>query len=375
MKKTVAIVGSHPDTREQFDVNRRDCDVWVFNEAMKEDWCSYATGVFQIHKPVIWRSATNRNDPNHYEWLKSGDTPTIFMQDEYEDVPQSERFPLDEMKEMFPRSYFTSSPAFAIALAIYKGYERIELYGVEMETNTEYAHQRTGVAYWIGYAEAKGIEVEHISKGFWDAPLYAYEDDVVIPMGIYEDRIAHFEDTCKQAERTHLEYKTHTYALLDAWVESYKADLSNLDGMIKACGQTAANFGAIDGAKQVNERYLDKCKTMREESGSYLIVRQEFEGQMRAGGKKQQEHTENLKKIAATLKEKRQRLNGNDAKAKRELIVAGFKNEFEEYIKENTMMGMGNGIAIENMNLIKYFDALATATEPLEIEVEKNVLV
>jgi hypothetical protein len=373
MNKTVAIIGSHPDTREKFDYSRTDCDVWVFNEAAKEDWCKWATGVFQLHKPTVWRSATNRNDPKHYEWLKAGNTPTVFMQDVYEDVPKSERYPLDEIIEQYPRHYFTSSPAYALALAIHKGYKRIELYGVEMETNTEYAHQRTGIAYWIGYAEAKGIEVEHISKGFWDAPLYAYEDGIVIPIGVYEERIEHLSKPCEQAQQTHTEYKTHTYALLDAWVKSYKTDLSNLDGMIRACGQTAANFGALDGAKQVNERYLAKCKMMLDETGDYLIVRQEFEGQMMAGGRQQEKHVEELKVIAATLKGKRKRLNTNAGSEVRELLVAGFKNEFEEYIKVNTLMGVGNGIAVENMNLMKYYDALAQGAD-VTIEAEASVV-
>lgn len=369
MKNTIAIVGSHPDTRSLFDFDRTDCDVWVFNEALKDDWCKRATGVFQLHKPTVWRSGTNRNDPKHYDWLKSGDTPTIFMQEEYNDVPRAERYPLDEIKEQYPRHYFTSSCAYAIALAIYKGYKRIELYGIEMETNTEYAHQRTGVAYWIGFAEAKGIEVEHVSKGFWDAPLYAYEDDVVIPIAVYEERIKHFNGPCKAAQQRHTEYKTHTYAMLDSWVQSYKADLSKLDDMIFACGQTGGNFGALDGARQVNERYYAKCKVMLDETDSYLVTRQELEGQMLAGGDQQREHAVKLKKIAAELKEKRKKLNTNAGNETRAVLVAGFKNKLEEYIKESTLMGMGNGISLENMNLMKFYDALASGAD-VTIETE-----
>ena len=88
-KATVAIVGSHPRTRSAFDFTRTDCDVWIFNEALADPsgWCKRADAVFQMHNPAIWRSPLNRNDPKHYNWLKSGDTPEVIMQEYYEDVP------------------------------------------------------------------------------------------------------------------------------------------------------------------------------------------------------------------------------------------------------------------------------------------------
>jgi len=70
MRDIVAIVGSHPVSRAWFDFTRKDCDVWVFNEAPKNDWCGRYDAVFQMHSPVIWRSEQNRNDPEHYQWLK-----------------------------------------------------------------------------------------------------------------------------------------------------------------------------------------------------------------------------------------------------------------------------------------------------------------
>jgi hypothetical protein len=67
--KTVAIVGSHPRTRQEFDFNRKYCDIWAFNEAVSQGWCTKADAVFQMHAPVIWKNPGNRNDPKHFEWL------------------------------------------------------------------------------------------------------------------------------------------------------------------------------------------------------------------------------------------------------------------------------------------------------------------
>ena len=78
--RTLAIIGSHTRTREAFDFNRTDADVWLFNEAYsnKENvWAKRADAVFQLHDPIIWKNPKNRNDPKHYDWLKSTLTTVI----------------------------------------------------------------------------------------------------------------------------------------------------------------------------------------------------------------------------------------------------------------------------------------------------------
>ena len=117
MKDTIAIIGSHPRTRAEFDFNRGDCDIWVFNEAISNGTFTRADAVFQMHEEAIWRNPKNRNDAGHAEWLKTQNDVTVYMQDYYPDVPCSERFPLDEIAERFKIRYFTSSVAYAIALA------------------------------------------------------------------------------------------------------------------------------------------------------------------------------------------------------------------------------------------------------------------
>ncbi|NMD04081.1 MAG: hypothetical protein GYA71_12470, partial [Bacteroidales bacterium] len=75
-------------------------------------------------------------------------------------------------------AYFTNSISYMIAYAIYKGYEKIELYGVDMSARDEYINQRGSVMYWIGFARAKGIEV-NLASGI-DKPcfLYGYEPGI-----------------------------------------------------------------------------------------------------------------------------------------------------------------------------------------------------
>ena len=76
-----------------------------------------------------------------------------------------ERYPLEEVIAQFKSEdnlghrYFPNSIAFMIALAIYEGFERIELYGIDHGGTTEYVMAKSAVEHWIGRAIGMGIEV------------------------------------------------------------------------------------------------------------------------------------------------------------------------------------------------------------------------
>ena len=371
--KTVAIVGSHPRTRDAFDFDRTDCDIWVFNEAMAQDWCTRADAVFQLHEPVVFRSKTNRNDPNHYEWLKRTDIPMIYMQEQYDDVPNSVRYPLEQVVALTPGyEYLTSSVAYAIALAILQGYERIELYGAEMETNTEYGHQRQGMAFWIGVALGRGIDVEHVSPTFWLAPLCAYSGNERIDIEHYRARIDQLTEARKGAQEAHDQAMTAIHNLIRSFVKDYKTDQSLLDEYILRVGQSGHDFGAVDGALQVNEQYLERCEIMLEESGTYLIVRQELESKTHAGMKEKDERYREVFVKADRLQEARKRLKTNANREEREKLAHNFFMKLSDYIKASTMTGIGGGIMAENAHLMAIYDKLQAAEndkpEPINLE-------
>lgn len=359
MKNTVAIIGSHPATRGDFDWERTDADVWGFNEALSADWFERADGIFQMHKPVIWRSKTNRNDPEHYGWLKSGDTPVIFMQDEYSDVPKSERYPLEDVLDLAPGiGYFTSSVAYAIALAILKGYKRIEVYGVEMETQSEYGHQRVGVAFWTGVAAGRGIQIDFHSPSFFSAPLYGYDGDVEIPLELYENGMAQMEKHVKGSGDAYKKVHGIIKDLLDRWIESYKTDLSELDQMVLALRENALTFGKVDGQYQTYKMYLDKCNKMIEETGNYLIVRQEFEGNGAGAKKEIPAARERMLVIADELGKRRKALNTNDNKSRREVLVNEFMENLKRFTDSITVIGYMAGAIDANAIVIQRYDQM-----------------
>jgi hypothetical protein len=172
MRKALAIVGTHPRTRGNAPWNDDDIDIWVLNEAAQSMWVQgRVDGLIQLHLPPIYRSTHNKTDREHWDWLQQMHNFPIYMQAVDPDVPASVRYPLDEIQQMLlsdfidgttgkPFTPFTNSISYCLALALRLGYKRIMMYGVEMESNTEYSYERENVAFWQGLAVGRGARLE-----------------------------------------------------------------------------------------------------------------------------------------------------------------------------------------------------------------------
>jgi hypothetical protein len=69
-----------------------------------------------------------------------------------------ENYPLKDIMDFFETDYFSSTVDYAIALALYRQYKEINLYGVTL-TAHEYANFKPGVDFWCGYAKGLGVKV------------------------------------------------------------------------------------------------------------------------------------------------------------------------------------------------------------------------
>ena len=77
------------------------------------------------------------------------------------------RFPYDRIVERFgiqDSEYFSNTICYMVAYALYKGYKKIRLYGVDLATSTEYILEKGGVEFWLGIAIGMGVKVEN-TKG------------------------------------------------------------------------------------------------------------------------------------------------------------------------------------------------------------------
>jgi hypothetical protein len=222
MNKTVALVGTHPITRDKAPFHNQEVDIWIFNGQSTMSWCPRADAVFDIHPPEdIYRRS--QEDVSFGKWLKSEKKMPFYTPHPIPDCPNNLVYPIDEISnnvlKNFKRGeninrYFTSGPCYALAMAIHLGYKRIEIYGIEMENNTEYIYQRDGIALWLGIAAGMGIEViiPEQSMMFY-APLYGYEmDSTRIDREAFEAKASELEQLM---EKTHSEFN-RTRGILDA---------------------------------------------------------------------------------------------------------------------------------------------------------------
>lgn len=358
LKKTAVILGMHHATLGEFDQTRDDCDVFVMNEMLSRGAVARADYVMQLHKPVVWRSSQNRNDAKHYEWLQTNTEVTVFMAEHFDDVPMSRRFPLDEMKEYFKGAewYFTTTVAYAIAYAIYAGYKRIELYGVEMETNTEYGHQRPCVAYWCGVAYGKGIEVDFHSPQFYVSPLYGYEGDITIPVEMFEQRAKMLAENAKRTLEEYKHAKEVFTNAVEAFRNDYKVGMKSLETHANNCANLAHEFNLNDGALQVNQRHIKACKIMEAETGTYFLSKQVYETEFHASVTKWQEHQQNLREISDALKAKDNELEQASSKGYRSRRCDEYLALVDTYVKVVGKAGLLSGISIESKNLMAIHD-------------------
>lgn len=214
--KKIIMVGSNPRTRHLIPWDA-DAEFYTLNEAPMNAWVKRWDVLFQIHKRWDWDRLNNLAHPNHPLFIKaqSGEClyckgkgkayadgkevacpwcvdgiytvpdhrngKTIIMQDDNEDVPGCDRFPLEVITKS-GKIYLTSTLAHMLAMAINyyiaddSQCSEIELYGFEAESNTEYAAQRPCIEYWVGYGRGLGISIEAPGSGLLKGRHYAYND-------------------------------------------------------------------------------------------------------------------------------------------------------------------------------------------------------
>lgn len=107
-------------------------------------------------------------DMNVYEDLRWGKSE-MYQNTEVKDRCKTENipyiglldYPLKEIVKEFKVAYFTSTIAYAIALAITKKPETINLFGINLSylNKPEYFEQKPCVDFWVGMAMGRGIKV------------------------------------------------------------------------------------------------------------------------------------------------------------------------------------------------------------------------
>jgi len=207
--------------------------------------------LFEMHP--IWMQAASKKTEyqkprDHWEWLKMNDDIPVYMLVDHPEVPMCIRYPVEQVSTLVPparrRKVFTSSFDYLMGLAIYEGFERIEAYGFEMGSDTEYRYQREGAAYWIAQCDARGIElVLPENTALLRNKMYGYEGGSMIYRQDLERlkiqrerqkkdafaRLANLEGQLKQASDEKVQAE-----LASKWDEQYRLCLV-VSGALQEC--------------------------------------------------------------------------------------------------------------------------------------------
>ena len=263
--RPLAIVGMHPKGTEDMPWDDPNLEVWLFNEAaQKVEKYPRWDALIQIHRPEVYTSLTNWVNKDHWPWLQQdhGDKK-IYMMDVDPRVPNSVKYPLEGVLSLIPYHYLRSSPALALALAIYLGYTDISLYGSELSSNTEYGYQATNYAFWIGFAHGRGIDLKlRCWQAEFNQPIYGYEGEAQIDRAYFVERTAEHDRAWKTNENTLAKLKNRLdQAMLEADYPKVGALSLELQTVALVAGESAGAMGEA-------ERYSQRVDP---------ITRQEFE--------------------------------------------------------------------------------------------------
>jgi hypothetical protein len=385
---TLVILGSHPTTREEFDWDRvRECDIWAFNEAVSiGSWIQHVTGVFQMHIPAIWRNPANRNDNNHAAWLVGGETPPVFMQERYPEVPQAVEYPLEAIIHALlpgfqkPASqvwnnrdgFFTNSVDYALALGIYLDYPRIEIYGCEMGLNTEYVYQRPGFCFWIGLALGRGIVVDYHGSVF-DVPLYGYEGDILLARSLFENRVMELRHYCQEATIAYDRRKEEMSAAIEALVKK-EVKPEVVMGYVVDVVKASQVFAMNNGALQENERYLEKIAKMEGASGDFRISRTEFEQAANEYKRKRTQAMEAANLHAGAVQKAFNAIDKAEGYKKRTAAADKFQEAIAQQINVGSQAAGYDAAGAENMRYMRILDEkLKAAGGAKSLEVLENL--
>jgi hypothetical protein len=300
---TVILFGTNTFTRHLIDWTRDDAEYWCWNEigSLKDDrpgyWAKRVDLLIQIHASPIWKNPNNLNhgrhqtlengikSNSHYDWLQRPHEYPIYMQEHYDDVPSSVKYPKEEIiKALLPNiwrdvngkieqvKHFSSSTAYAIALAIYQGKKKIEMVGIEMTSDTEYVRQRPGVFFWLGIAIGRGIDVVLHSPLLMKDKDYGYTGEVMIQRQEFEMSCRSLDKIVEDAKARAFEAKGRTQALLDALTKTTSQNDANrlMQEFMKALNtaqDATFNYGQMAGRYEENTRYLKECDELIQAAG------------------------------------------------------------------------------------------------------------
>lgn len=146
----VSIVGYSP-TRFQAPIDDPAWEIWGLNHRFKY--------LYRFDKWFDLHNISRYKQCDYYNFLKENEHKLVICSENEEKYPNAIKYPQKEIMEMFGTDCFSNSVSWMIAYAIYLGAEEIGLWGIDLETNSEYEFERPSVFYFIKEAMDRGIKI------------------------------------------------------------------------------------------------------------------------------------------------------------------------------------------------------------------------
>ena len=205
-QKRIAIVGKAPDTIKTAPWNDPSWQIWILNdmavmgEAPRWDVC------FEVHPDL------HAKPKPHVEWLSKSHGKPIFTFGQVAGVPDSLPLPVDEITGAMGR-YINNTVSWMLAAAILAEPEEIGVWGVNMEVDGEYKHQKGSCEFFVGVGLGRGIRMT-IPKAcsLMKCPaLYGIEENPLYPKMVV--RLAELKGRVAEARAAANHWTTQRIAL------------------------------------------------------------------------------------------------------------------------------------------------------------------
>lgn len=238
----VALVGTTPSSRMLAPFNDPSWEIWACSPDNAAGALPRVTRWFEIHGDIGFPGGEPWEEP-YFRWLNQqieiGAFAHLYVNESRLDLfPRAEPLPKDELVRTFGPCFFTSTPAWMVAMAIRAGVKELGLFGLDMASREEYRQQRPGFHRMLEIAEASEIAITAPieSDVLQPAPLYGYS--LSTPIGRKLEvrrrelmgRLAHLDRVINEAtiDRAHINGALDDLDYMQSiWTGERPAEISN----------------------------------------------------------------------------------------------------------------------------------------------------
>lgn len=215
----VALLGFASSSKDLAPFADPSFEIWGVNEIYRS--LPRLDRLFEMHTRAHLtrnrvRDAAIVDGDEHIQWMARATDVIIYMQEAWPEIPRSVEFPLALLtKAFYPGEtvpYFTSTPAYMLALAIFEGFKTIGLYGIDLLSDEEYEYQRPCMEYLVGVGRGLGCSIyvpptsalckANFVYGFSEPPMPEQVDEVIGALTAESEKL--------RANLTQMEFNRHT---------------------------------------------------------------------------------------------------------------------------------------------------------------------